>query len=529
MNKIRFNIFEHLQNKKFVADILMEWFPVKIRKDDGYPIHICNNCMEKLNSMYDFKMMVLESDSKLSSLYPKNIVAQLEKSILDDKDGNLIKNEDSFVKMEDLESENHEITANTNTFKNGNNNACNVSSPINLDESHEEAKQTCIDECDISFKSESSKDKDDMKDEENDSDSLGNMPVDDVGEFSDSSDECKSSDECSSTKSAPKKIKAKRNIKKTAAKDINKIEGRQKKFDGRKANNPNEKQALLLENPDVERIINSKMSRNEKNHAKVFCKLCNRTFNFRYYVSVHAYVHTGNLRYKCEQCDKYFPKSFFLKQHMNTHAIKQYACEECGKMFATMGLLQVHKITHSDQKPHICTVCNKAFKWRTTYNKHCLTHTDAVKKSYICEQCGKSYSENSSLIKHRKTHNPLKNFICSVCNKGFNSKILLNSHVRRHSDRKKHVCTECGKEFTERSVLLSHILIHTGEKPFQCKICNKSFRQRSVLRLHMRTHTGEMPFPCALCERTFRYKHHMQTHMTKEHSVEGSKVTEGVK
>ncbi|KAK9718426.1 Zinc-finger associated domain (zf-AD) [Popillia japonica] len=436
--------------EKLISEILMECFPIKIQKDDGLPTHICNFCLEKLNFTHNFKTVVLESDTKLNNFYRKKVfLPEYKESIF-------VKEEDSLIKTE-TEGDN------VNRLELEEENVSGIDLLSVADELRQSQEESQTDEAN------EPKVEDRFNDKQDNSDS--NDFVDTSFEnFVSSSEESSSSDGEYSSDSKE---------------GVTKIAGRRKKIDKRKLNNPNEKQALMLGNPDVERIINSKMSRTEKNHAKVFCKLCNRHFNFRYYVSVHCFVHTGNLKYKCEHCDKYFPKSFFLKQHMNTHAVKQFACEECGKMYATLGLLQGHKVTHSDAKPHVCTVCNKAFKWRNTYNKHCLIHNESNRKNYICEQCGKSYSEHSSLLKHRKTHNPHKNFICSVCSKGFNSKSLLNTHLRRHSDRKKHACTECGKEFAEKSVLVSHILIHTGEKPFQSGVPRDSVS--GPIRLRMKS------------------------------------------
>ncbi|KRT78809.1 zinc-finger associated domain containing protein, partial [Oryctes borbonicus] len=69
MHKEKYDIFQHSENNKLVADIIMECVPIKIHKNDDFPIHICNNCLEKVKTSWDFRLSAIESDVKLHNFY----------------------------------------------------------------------------------------------------------------------------------------------------------------------------------------------------------------------------------------------------------------------------------------------------------------------------------------------------------------------------------------------------------------------------------------------------------------------------
>jgi len=64
--------------------------------------------------------------------------------------------------------------------------------------------------------------------------------------------------------------------------------------------------------------------------------------------------------------------------------------------------------------------------------------------------------------------------ICTVCNKGFKVNAALKFHMTIHTGEKPFECTYCDKKFRTRIVLVKHLRTHTGEKPFgPCEVFNK--------------------------------------------------------
>ena len=53
--------------------------------------------------------------------------------------------------------------------------------------------------------------------------------------------------------------------------------------------------------------------------------------------------------------------------------------------FSRKSTLNRHKLSHSDEKPHKCNKCQKAFRRKFHLTRHCLTHTG--EKSDEGEQC----------------------------------------------------------------------------------------------------------------------------------------------
>lgn len=83
--------------------------------------------------------------------------------------------------------------------------------------------------------------------------------------------------------------------------------------------------------------------------------------------------------------------------HMQTHKrprIKRFQCDQCEKMFENRGALNVHAFTHSDDKPYVCNECGKAFKRldrldihksSNFYNTHIYVHSfpSVVRSKFI--------------------------------------------------------------------------------------------------------------------------------------------------
>ncbi len=56
-----------------------------------------------------------------------------------------------------------------------------------------------------------------------------------------------------------------------------------------------------------------------------------------------SYKH-GTVEYRCEICDKKFPKRFNLKRHEQTHTVqKDYSCDRCGKSYIQAANLSKHR------------------------------------------------------------------------------------------------------------------------------------------------------------------------------------------
>ncbi|KAK1329850.1 hypothetical protein QTO34_010033 [Cnephaeus nilssonii] len=215
-------------------------------------------------------------------------------------------------------------------------------------------------------------------------------------------------------------------------------------------------------------------------------------------------VHTGEKPHGCSLCDKAFSRKSRLIEHQRTHTgEKPYECTECDKTFRWKSQLNSHQKTHTGEKSFICSDCGKGFIQKGNLIVHQRTHTG--EKPYICNECGKGFIQKGNLLIHQRTHTGEKPYVCTECGKGFSQKTCLISHQRFHTGKTPFVCTECGKSCSHKSGLINHRRIHTGEKPYTCSDCGKAFRDKSCLNRHRRTHTGERPYGCSDCGKSFAH------------------------
>ncbi|KRT78818.1 zinc-finger associated domain containing protein, partial [Oryctes borbonicus] len=251
VSKNRLNIFEHRTNDKLVVDMIIDCTSVTIQSGDGYPINICSDCMELLYSAYNFKKMVVQSNVKLVNFYNRKNSQNNNTDDEDVKDELFIKNEqvDSLITtdgvlgeavliVDDHQQGEKTVSSEITNF------CCKSEDPSqNQMTIKEELFVEKLDGTVIQAQYSSDSDDDNVLFDESNSDSSSS---DESSEVECKNEEIRDENERKSRRPTGREGKNAKNLR-----------------------NHNEKQAEMLDNPDYQRIINSGLSKKQKDRETV--------------------------------------------------------------------------------------------------------------------------------------------------------------------------------------------------------------------------------------------------------------------
>jgi DNA-directed RNA polymerase subunit M/transcription elongation factor TFIIS len=164
-----------------------------------------------------------------------------------------------------------------------------------------------------------------------------------------------------------------------------------------------------------------------------------------------------------------------------------FNCEFCDYTNAKKYLLHRHMRSHSENRPHVCVVCERSFKTNTSLTNHANTHSGV--KRFKCSNCEMAFTTSGELIRHQR----LDWF-------DDNSHYSINFSYK-HTFEKPHKCPDCDYATVELSKLKRELLIwyyivqlicaghvrsHTGERPYKCVICTYSSADQYKMKRHLR-------------------------------------------
>ncbi|XP_046485533.1 zinc finger protein 3 homolog isoform X8 [Neodiprion pinetum] len=240
------------------------------------------------------------------------------------------------------------------------------------------------------------------------------------------------------------------------------------------------------------------------------------------------------LAYHCKTCDVFFKTKTLLNNHEIEHKGKRKnTCNQCGRVFRTYVNLRKHMKKHAGSKRNnvgrpmkvkkeknnvefLCKTCNKVFGHKSNYQKHLLRHTVG---DLTCNHCPKKFRLFRDLTRHEKTHF-YPSYMCKECDYETTVLAALSIHMLRHTDKADlpFKCNECDKRFRKAIELQEHYNIHSGDKPFTCATCGSAFYLRRQLSAHCRRMHPEMKAnkvtstACDICGRVLATKRSLFRH-----------------
>ncbi|XP_059621890.1 zinc finger protein 236-like [Phlebotomus argentipes] len=207
---------------------------------------------------------------------------------------------------------------------------------------------------------------------------------------------------------------------------------------------------------------------------KYSCKICGAAFSRRYSLGPHMMrVHTKEKSKSCAICGRSFTATGDLTRHVRTHTgVKPFKCTHpgCTFSFVSSGDLYKHNRRHRQDvepipKPHVCSVCSRAFD--------------------------RSYDLKRHMARHQLADPAFKGLECDICHRKFSRRDEFKSHTYRHLGLKPHKCHVCGKPFSDASNCAKHVKVHgpltfgNAGNPLVCPLCNSSFKNKTAVSRHM--------------------------------------------
>lgn len=212
---------------------------------------------------------------------------------------------------------------------------------------------------------------------------------------------------------------------------------------------------------------------------KLRCKVCNLDFNSEKTKLLHEIKCCTKLEDSSSQQDELY---YVSPLDEDMHRI--YGCTICRKAFDWRSVLKRHQISHmKDQRDTLCTICGKGFASIYYLNSHMMSHRE---RSLTCDQCKYCTNNPHSLTLHKRTHSGERPYSCEWCLYQSTNMSNLRKHQLAHTGEKNFVCSDCGKKYICKRSLMDHISsVHHQLRPYQCQECENTYTTRNILRKHM--------------------------------------------
>ncbi|XP_051041223.1 transcriptional repressor CTCFL [Phodopus roborovskii] len=261
--------------------------------------------------------------------------------------------------------------------------------------------------------------------------------------------------------------------------------------------------------------------RGAKGKTRTFqCDACPFTSSKFSTFTRHVKIHSDERPHLCHLCLKAFRTVTLLRNHVNTHTgTRPHKCGDCDMAFVTSGELVRHRrYKHTHEKPFKCSICKYASVEASKLKRHIRSHTG--ERPFQCCQCTYASKDTYKLKRHMRTHSGEKPYECPTCHARFTQSGTMKIHVaQKHGENvPKHECPHCATTIARKSDLRVHLRNLHSHSPeeIKCRYCPAGFHERYALIQHQRTHKNEKKFKCKQCDYACKQerclKAHLRTH-----------------
>jgi KRAB domain-containing zinc finger protein len=140
---------------------------------------------------------------------------------------------------------------------------------------------------------------------------------------------------------------------------------------------------------------------------RIECDYCDETFARKAAMIAHLNTHTGEIIYRCTECDFISLAANELSYHRQAkHAVAEWKCFECDKVFSSSCNLETHPLAiHTDEKPYACDHCDKKFGMPQALKDH-VGRIHEKKRPFSCDDCDYTAFKKTEVNEHRKNMHP---------------------------------------------------------------------------------------------------------------------------